>query len=190
MLLIYQGVEKVFDLFFIHNIISTFYLVLISFIPLCLYGILAYVAFDNINEDIRYIQKYFILKRALAFIWTCEWMIIVLSYWFNDIPLSQVIIPSAFTGFGILLEGFFIYILHICLKNQKAVASQRRNTINGVALDISTSEIANNLGVVLAVVGTELVEKKGEVDHKETIIPENMNITLAHDYTVEITQNE
>ncbi|OMJ74329.1 hypothetical protein SteCoe_26779 [Stentor coeruleus] len=190
MLLIYQGVEKAYDIFFIHNIISTSYIVLLTFIPLCFYGILSYVALDNINEDIRFVQKYYVLKRAMVFVWTCEWMIIILTYWFNDVPLSQVIIPSAFTGFGILLEGFFIYILHICLKKQKNITSQRRNTMNGVALDISTSEIANNLGIVLAVVATELVEKKGEVDYEEKVIPENTNITLAHDYTVEITQNE
>ncbi|OMJ69335.1 hypothetical protein SteCoe_32961 [Stentor coeruleus] len=184
MLLIYKGIEKSFDFFFIHN-----FIMLALFFPLCLYGILSYIALDNLLEEFQKVKKYFLVKKIIAFIWICEWMMTILCIWLLNSPLNQVIVPSVFIGFGILTELFFLYALKICVNKNDVQVIPRKNTLSGVHLDVIPSEIAHNTSAVFVVVATEVIEKNGAADLNATQELEKTEAILAHDYTVEKDNN-
>lgn len=189
MLLIYKGIDKSYDFFFVHNSISNNQSVIVLFLPLCFYGILCYIAFDNPLEEFHNVEKYFLVKKIIVLVWICEWMTTILCIWLLKMPLNQVIIPSAFIGLGILTEMFFLYTLKICVNKNKVQVNPRKNTLSGLHLDIIPSEIVQHTSAVFVVVATEVIEKNGAADLNTTQELEKTEAKLAHDYTVEKADN-
>ncbi|OMJ69336.1 hypothetical protein SteCoe_32962 [Stentor coeruleus] len=161
------------------SIISKIYIASVLILPLCIYGLLCYLAIENENEDIENIKKYFFAKTIIIILLTFEVAAIVICMFLIEGLFEDFFFLIGEIGASIVFDLALLYPVYICYAY---LDTNNRREATGVQLAVESSEVISSNNVTNVARSIEIVMKEGIEDTMPCDIPPNE--VVVHDFTL------